>query len=270
MPTSRTISPTSSSSRLSRRPRTASWSGRSPPVVRLERRSARSSCRATWSARCGMRPSSKAAGCGSWRTARTRRVSPCCWPGRTTSRPQIRPTATSSADGRARRGRTPKVFPTRRCRRGPRRRGGRTTACATSSPTGTTQPATDGSDEPPPVERPLIAVLGTRDDDVEAWLAAGQGVGRLLLAATAHGVTASPMTQPLEIPDTRQRLVSQLGAGRPCADDPAPGLRRRGADAGDATTPGRGDPHRGARSGPIALPLCRGDRDGGTTTWRSS
>lgn len=72
------------------------------------------------------------------------------------------------------------------------------------------QPAT-GSDEPPPVERPLIAVLGTRDDDIEAWLAAGQGVGRLLLAAAAHGVTASPMTQPLEIPDTRQRLVNQLG-----------------------------------------------------------
>ena len=73
------------------------------------------------------------------------------------------------------------------------------------------EPATDQSDEPPPVERPLVAVLGTRADDVEAWLAAGQGVGRLLLAATAHGVTASPMTQPLEIPDTRHRLVSQLG-----------------------------------------------------------
>jgi nitroreductase len=72
-------------------------------------------------------------------------------------------------------------------------------------------PETAVSDEPPPVERPLVAVLGTRDDDVEAWLSAGQGVGRLLLAATAHGVTASPMTQPLEIPDTRQRLVAQLG-----------------------------------------------------------
>jgi nitroreductase len=73
------------------------------------------------------------------------------------------------------------------------------------------QPAAGGSEDPPPVERPLIAVLGTRDDDVEAWLAAGQGVGRLLLAATMHGVSASPMTQPLEIPDTRQRLVNQLG-----------------------------------------------------------
>jgi nitroreductase len=98
------------------------------------------------------------------------------------------------------------------------------------------QPVTDGSDEPPPVERPLIAVLGTSDDDVEAWLAAGQGVGRLLLAAAAHGVTASPMTQPLEVPDTRQRLVKQLGVvGHPqmilrlgyAAEAPTPATPRR-------------------------------------------
>ena len=67
------------------------------------------------------------------------------------------------------------------------------------------------SDEPPPVERPLVAVLGTRDDDVRSWLAAGQGLGRLLLTATSLGVTASPMTQPLEIPDTRARLAAELG-----------------------------------------------------------
>jgi nitroreductase len=101
------------------------------------------------------------------------------------------------------------------------------------------QGATDGSDQPPPVERPLIAVLGTRDDDVEAWLAAGQGVGRLLLAATAHGVTASPMTQPLEVPDTRQRLVAQLGVvGHPQmilrlgypAEPPTPATPRRAVE----------------------------------------
>jgi hypothetical protein len=68
------------------------------------------------------------------------------------------------------------------------------------------------ADEPPPkVERPLVAVLGTADDDVESWLGAGQGVARLLLLAAARGVTASPMTQPLEIPDTRHRLVAELG-----------------------------------------------------------
>ena len=67
------------------------------------------------------------------------------------------------------------------------------------------------ADEPPPVERPLIAVLGTRGDDVGAWLAAGQGLGRLLLTATSLGVAASPMTQPLEVPDIRTRLGSELG-----------------------------------------------------------
>ena len=67
------------------------------------------------------------------------------------------------------------------------------------------------SQDPRPVERPMVAVLGTPDDDVLSWLAAGQGLGRLLLTAAARGVTASPMTQPLEIPDTRQRLASELG-----------------------------------------------------------
>jgi len=65
--------------------------------------------------------------------------------------------------------------------------------------------------DPPPVERPTVAVLGTPDDDVLSWLAAGQGLARLLLTAAARGVTASPMTQPLEIPDTRRRLATELG-----------------------------------------------------------
>lgn len=74
-------------------------------------------------------------------------------------------------------------------------------------------PATvpDVSNDPPPVERPLVAVLGTEDDDVASWLAAGQGLARLLLTATSLGVAASPMTQPLEIPDTRSRLAAELG-----------------------------------------------------------
>lgn len=71
--------------------------------------------------------------------------------------------------------------------------------------------ASTPSEEPPPVERPLVAVLGTRDDDVRSWLAAGQGLGRLLLTAASLGISASPMTQPLEIPDTRARLAAELG-----------------------------------------------------------
>jgi hypothetical protein len=73
------------------------------------------------------------------------------------------------------------------------------------------EPEETSSDEPPPVERPLIAVLGTTDDDVASWIAAGQALGRLLLTATAHGVTASPLTQALEIPATRAGLASELG-----------------------------------------------------------
>ena len=70
--------------------------------------------------------------------------------------------------------------------------------------------APDDDADPPVVERPLVAVLGTREDDVVSWLAAGQAVGRVLLLATARGVAASPMTQPLEIPDTRRRLAREL------------------------------------------------------------
>ena len=73
------------------------------------------------------------------------------------------------------------------------------------------EPEATSPHEPPPVERPLVVVLGTADDDVSAWIAAGQALGRLLLTATAHGVTASPLTQALEFPATRARLASELG-----------------------------------------------------------
>jgi nitroreductase len=66
-------------------------------------------------------------------------------------------------------------------------------------------------DDPPAVERPLVSVLGTRDDDARAWIAAGQGLARLLLVAASEGVAASPMTQPLEIPSIRQQLGKELG-----------------------------------------------------------
>lgn len=72
-------------------------------------------------------------------------------------------------------------------------------------------PDTIGSHQPPPVERPLVAILGTDDDDIRAWVTAGQALGRLLLTATAHGVSASPLTQALEVPYTRARLTNELG-----------------------------------------------------------
>jgi hypothetical protein len=65
--------------------------------------------------------------------------------------------------------------------------------------------------EPPRPEHPLVVVIGTADDDAAAWLAAGQALARLLLTATTRGLAASPMTQALEVQDTRARLVSDLG-----------------------------------------------------------
>ena len=69
----------------------------------------------------------------------------------------------------------------------------------------------DQPEDPPAVERPLVALLGTPEDDVASWLAAGQGLARLLLTATSLGVAASPMTQPMEVPGIRSRLASELG-----------------------------------------------------------
>ena len=65
--------------------------------------------------------------------------------------------------------------------------------------------------EPPPAEHPLVVVIGTAADDAAAWLAAGQALGRLLLTATTRGLAASPMTQALEVQDTRARLGRDLG-----------------------------------------------------------
>jgi nitroreductase len=70
--------------------------------------------------------------------------------------------------------------------------------------------AGDPDAPPPEVERPTVLLMGTEDDDRYAWLLAGRALGRLLLQATAAGVAASPLTQALDWPATRQRLRSRL------------------------------------------------------------
>lgn len=63
---------------------------------------------------------------------------------------------------------------------------------------------------------PLLAALGTDTDDRPAWLDAGQAVSHLLLLAQSHGLTASYLNQPIEVPDLRPRLASLIGtAGHP-------------------------------------------------------
>lgn len=48
---------------------------------------------------------------------------------------------------------------------------------------------------------PRIALLTTEGDRPEDWLHAGQALQRVLLTATCHGVSASFMTQPLDVQD---------------------------------------------------------------------
>jgi hypothetical protein len=52
--------------------------------------------------------------------------------------------------------------------------------------------------------------MGTESDDRYAWLLAGRALGRVLLHATTAGLAASPLTQALDWPATRQQLRSRL------------------------------------------------------------
>lgn len=66
--------------------------------------------------------------------------------------------------------------------------------------------------EPVPVERrPAVAILTTDGDRPADWLRAGQALMRVLLVATADGLAASYLNQPLELPDVRPRVREELG-----------------------------------------------------------
>jgi hypothetical protein len=71
-------------------------------------------------------------------------------------------------------------------------------------------PAGDPDSPPPLVERPSVLLLGSDNDDRAAWLDAGRALGVLLLHATAAGLSASPLTQALDWPATRNQLRSRL------------------------------------------------------------
>lgn len=47
-------------------------------------------------------------------------------------------------------------------------------------------------------------------DNNEAWLAAGLGLQRLLLAATKAGYATSYLNQPIEVSELRTRLATEL------------------------------------------------------------
>ncbi|MCC6557558.1 MAG: nitroreductase family protein [Polyangiaceae bacterium] len=58
---------------------------------------------------------------------------------------------------------------------------------------------------------PVLAVLGTPEDDAASWLAAGQALQRVLLRACVDEVSASFLNQPVEVPELRARLRELLG-----------------------------------------------------------
>jgi nitroreductase family protein len=67
------------------------------------------------------------------------------------------------------------------------------------------QPPTHG--EP---EAAALLLLSTPADTPLQWLRAGELTSAILLAATRDGLAASPLTQPLEIADTREFLRTQI------------------------------------------------------------
>ncbi len=57
---------------------------------------------------------------------------------------------------------------------------------------------------------PALMILTTRMDNPIAWLEAGQGLARLLLAAQDAGLSASFLNQPIEVPRLRPRVAELI------------------------------------------------------------
>jgi hypothetical protein len=58
---------------------------------------------------------------------------------------------------------------------------------------------------------PVLAVLGTEQDGIWPWIAAGQALARVALSLCADGVALSYLNQPIEVPELRERLRAHLG-----------------------------------------------------------
>lgn len=62
---------------------------------------------------------------------------------------------------------------------------------------------------------PALLVLGTDEDDPAAHLTAGQALDRVLLTATAYGLSASYLNQPIEVPALRDEVARLVGTPHP-------------------------------------------------------
>jgi hypothetical protein len=61
------------------------------------------------------------------------------------------------------------------------------------------------------LDAPLLVMLGTPGDTPRHWMETGQALQLVLLIAAAHGVAASFLNQPLQVPRLRTRIRSRLG-----------------------------------------------------------
>ncbi|HPY24347.1 MAG TPA: nitroreductase family protein, partial [Mycobacterium sp.] len=59
-------------------------------------------------------------------------------------------------------------------------------------------------------EGSVVVALGTENDDDLARLRAGEATSLVLLSATAMGLASCPVTEPLEIPETRQAVRADV------------------------------------------------------------
>jgi nitroreductase len=96
------------------------------------------------------------------------------------------------------------------------------------------------ADPPPLADRyARYAILFTDTDDPLAWLAAGEALSAVLLTATMHGLAISPMSDLVEVPESRRLLRDLLAGighpaivlriGLPGSTAPAPAAPRRTA-----------------------------------------
>jgi nitroreductase len=71
--------------------------------------------------------------------------------------------------------------------------------------------------EPSAGDHAVVIALGTETDDDLARLRAGEATSLVLLSATSMGLATCPVTEPLEIPDTREAVRADVfgGSGYP-------------------------------------------------------
>jgi nitroreductase len=91
----------------------------------------------------------------------------------------------------------------------------------------------------PAEDNAAVLALGTRDDDLVARLRAGEATSAVLLSATSMGLASCPVTEPLEIAETREAVRAEIFGGStypqmllrvgwaPINADPLPSTPRR-------------------------------------------